>query len=72
MNVTSLAEARLMPDDRLRQALDTVDDLRFDLSQIEAAVRALRIEVAEQRARIRELEHQVDDLQRPTRRGHTR
>lgn len=71
MSAHALHELRPMPDDRLRRTLDTVDDMRFDLSTLEAAVRALRIEVAEQRARIRELEHDIEDLQRPTKRGNT-
>lgn len=69
MNSTPLRELRLMSDDRLRLTLDTVDEMRFDLTQLEAAVRALRVELAAQRARIRELEHEIDDLKRPTKRG---
>ncbi len=51
-----------MREDSTRRALDCVDDMRFDLSQLESLVRVLRREVLELRARVRELEHEVEDL----------
>jgi cell division protein FtsB len=51
-----------MRHDEKRRLTDRVDDFGFDLKQLEALVRVLRRELSEQRARVRELEHQIDDL----------
>ena len=56
-----------MRNDDTRRVLDRVDDFSFELRHLEATMRALKIEVAEQRARIRELEHDIEDLRRPRR-----
>lgn len=53
-----------MRRDDQRRLGDRVDDLGFDLTQLEAVVKAMRLELAQQRARVRELEHEVDDLNR--------
>ncbi|HVB80802.1 MAG TPA: hypothetical protein VNE82_12760 [Candidatus Binataceae bacterium] len=44
-----------------RRAIDVVDELRFDLTLLESTVRALRREIGELRARVRELERDLDD-----------
>lgn len=55
---------RGMRPDEKRRLTDRVDDFGYDLTQLEAVVKAMRLELAQQRARVRELEHQVDDLTR--------
>jgi len=54
--------APVMRNDERRRVLDRVDEFSFDLTQLESAVRALRVALAEIRVRVRDNEHDIDQL----------